>query len=639
MRTVPGLYMENKFKIFLWVIVAAVVTFTSCRQEKRAPLVPVEDFFRNPEKTAFEISPDGKYISFLQPYGDRMNIFVQTIDGRNVTRLSNEKDFNISFYFWANNNEIVYLKDNSGNGRLQLFAVSRTGSNFRQLLSEKNVRLKLINQNNIVNNELLIALNKRDSTIFDAYRLNIISGKLDIVEKNPGNIIHWMADEQGKLRLALAGDGVNETLLFRRSESEAFKPVMTNSFKNKIYPVGFCTSGTPCVYALSNLNRDKVALVEINCSTGKETGVIFSHDSVDVLEAGYLPLRHKLLYAGYETWKKQRYYLNDSLRMVYARLEQLLPNNEIKIADQDTAGKNFIVKTFTDRSPGAFYLYNQPEGKLTKLSDINPSIHPEEMCRMRPVSFKTRDNFLIHGYLTTPLGVKPKKLPLVVIPHGGPSARNSWGFDSEVQFLANRGYAVLQLNFRGSKGYGKKFWIAGFKKWGSDIQDDITAGVNWAISEGIADKNRIAIYGTGFGGFSALYGLCFHPSLYRCAASQSGFVNLFTYIKAVPPYYKPKLQMYYEMVGNPEKEMDYFRSVSPVFHTDKIQAPVLIAQAVRDPRVNINETNQFVKELKNRKVPITYLVTENDAGSESNPEVQMQFYRKLDEFLRNNLKR
>ena len=628
--------MESKLKILLWFV---FILFVSCGQEERASTIPLEDFFKNPEKTAFQISPDGNYISFLQPYKNRMNVFVQSIDGQNITRLSNEVNYNISVYFWANNNEIVYLKDKGKGKSPQLFAVKRDGRNFRNLLSEDNVRLKFINVQSALNGELLIALNKRDSTIFDAYRLNVSSGNLKIAEKNPGNIIQWFSDEQGKLRLALAGDGVNETLLFRKEESSPFKPIIRNNFKSRISPVGFCSGKSDCIYALSNQNRDKMALVSIDCSTGKELKTIFSHDSVDVSEAGYSVANQKLQYAGYETWKRDRFYLDDSLKTLYEDLEQLLPGTEVYITGQDAAERSFIVRTFTDRTPGSYYLYNRPKKKLVKLSDINPSLRAEDMCRMKPVSFKANDNLVINGYLTLPKGYKASNLPIVVIPHGGPSTRNSWGFNAEVQFLANRGYGVFQINYRGSKGYGKSFWIAGFKKWGSDIQADITAGVRWLIDEGIADKNRIAIYGTGFGGFSALHGLCFEPSLYRCGASQSGFVNLFTYIKAVPPYYRPMLQMYYEIVGNPEEEIEYFRSVSPVFHTDKIKAPVLIAQNVKDPRVNINETNQFVKELKNRKVDITYLVRENSTESEYNAETQMEFYRQLEIFFDNNLKK
>ncbi|TQM49151.1 dipeptidyl aminopeptidase/acylaminoacyl peptidase [Arcticibacter tournemirensis] len=628
------MFMERKFKTYMLMIVLFLMA--SCSREKHARIIPVEDFFRNPYKNSFQISPDGKYISFLQSYKNRMNVFVQSVKGDSIVRVSNESCFNISFYFWANNNEIVYMKD-SGKGRNpELFAVNRNGRDFRQLLTEQNVRLKFINQNNVINNEILIALNKRDSTVFDAYRLNIKTGDLKIAERNPGNIIRWFSDENGKLRLALSGDGVNETLLYRSAESETFNPVITSNFKTRITPVGFCSGNTSCIYALSNLNRDRSALVEIDCSQGKETKTIFSHDSVDISEAGYSSLQRKLLYAGFETWKGQRYYLDDSTRNIYNYLEKLLPNTEVRITGQDKAEENFIVRTFTDKSPGTFYLYKRPTRELVKLSDINPALPASQMCSMKPVSFKSSDNLTINGYLTLPLGYKAERLPVVVIPHGGPAARDSWGFNSEVQFLANRGYAVLQVNFRGSKGYGKEFWIAGFKKWGSAIQSDITAGVRWLIGEGIADEKRIAIYGSGFGGFSALYGLCFESSLYKCGVSESGFVNLFTYIKAVPPYFKPMLQMYYEMVGNPEEEIDYFRSISPVFHTDKIKAPLLIAQNVKDPRVNVNETNQFVKELKNRKVQIKYLVGDSNSN---NSENQMEFYRELELFLNDHLKK
>ncbi|MBC8053347.1 MAG: S9 family peptidase [Sphingobacteriaceae bacterium] len=620
-----------------WLCVVGVFLLAACSGERKAKRVLLEDFFKNPVKTSFLISPDGKYISYQQPYKNRMNIFVQTVDGKNVTRITNEAEYNTTFYCWANNNELLFMNDNGRDKSAHLYAVSKTGENFRGLLPVDSVRVRLINHHNIINNQLLIALNKRDSTIFDVYRLNIGTGKLALAEKNPGNIIHWFADDYGMLRMALASDGVNETLLFRTSETEEFRPVITNNFKNKISPIGYCNTKKTRIYALSNLNRDKAALVEFDCETGKETKVIVSHPDVDISEGGYSFSRHKLLYASYETWKKERIYLNDSVKAVYKHLEGLLPNTEIRIVDRDSVEKQFIIKTFTDKTPGAFYHYSIKTGKLVKLSDINPSILEEEMCGMKPVSYKSRDGLTINGYLTLPLGYKPKNLPLIVIPHGGPAYRNSWGFNQEVQFLANRGYAVFQVNFRGSKGYGKKFWIAGFKKWGSDIQNDITDGVQWLIKEGIADKKRIGIYGAGFGGYSALHALSFQPKLYACGASQSGFLNLFTYIKAVPPHYRPTLQMYYEMVGNPEKEIDDLRAVSPVFHADKIKAPLLIAQDTKDERVNINETNQFVKELKKRKIPITYITKESRAFNFRNPENRMEFYKELEKFFAANL--
>jgi dipeptidyl aminopeptidase/acylaminoacyl peptidase len=225
------------------------------------------------------------------------------------------------------------------------------------------------------------------------------------------------------------------------------------------------------------------------------------------------------------------------------------------------------------------------------------------------------------------------------MPHGAPDLRNSWGYNSEVQFLASRGYAVFQVNFRGTKGYGKKFWIAGFKEWGGKMQEDITDGVRWLISQKIADPSRIGIYGYSFGGFSALHGLTTVPELYKCGASYSGFTNLFTYLKDTPPYLMPYKQMYNETVGNPETDADYFRAVSPIFHTEKIKVPVLIAQGAWDPRVNMNETNQFVKELKKKKVPVTYILNEDEGHSFKSNENKLELYRELEIFLQRNLRR
>lgn len=563
-----------------------------------------------------------------------MNVYVQQIDGGKVTRISSETNYNISYHCWGNNDEIVYMKNDPEKGPF-LYVVNKEGKNFRQVLSEGQLRLKLINSSRIINNQLLLALNKRDSTFFDAYKLDLKTGMLRLAEKNPGNISQWIADEDGNFKLAIASNGDTETLLYRDTESTAFKPVVTYSFKSKIAPVGF-SKRKDMIYALSNFNRDKMALVEINCLTGKEVREIFSHDSVDISEAAYSPLRHQLLFAGYETSRKQRHFLSDSTRRIFEHLERLLPQTQIQITSTDAAETKCIVKTFTDVSSGTYYLYDLHARNLTELGKVNSSLPPDQMAEMKPVSYKTFDNLTINAYLTIPKGLEPKNLPVIVLPHGGPSSRASWGFNSEVQFFANRGYAVFQPNFRGSKGYGKDFWIAGFQKWGTDIQHDITSGVNWLIQQGIADKNRIAIYGTGFGGFCAMNGLCFEPELYRCGASQSGFVNLFTYIKAVPPYYKPVLRMYYEMVGNPEEQIDYLRAVSPVFHTDKITDPVFISQDVKNPRANLNETNQFVKELKNRKVPITYVVRQHDQITQ---DEQIEFYSQLETFFSENLKK
>ncbi|HCN84188.1 MAG TPA: S9 family peptidase [Sphingobacteriaceae bacterium] len=626
--------IQADIKKYCWLIL--IIFLAGCDQRELAKQIPVEAFFAGPAKTSFLISPDGTSISYLKPYNGRLNIFIQTLDDKKITQITRETDRSVSYYFWANNNELLYLKDMMGNDRIQLHVANKDGSGSREIFSEDKARIRFINPIRIWDNQLLIALNKRDSSVFDAYKLNINTRKLTLAVRNPGNITNWYADHEGKIRMAVASDGVNETLLFRNSEDESFRSVVTNNFKTSISPIGFGIDNKSRIYALSNQNRDKKALVEFDCNTGKEYKTIFERKDADVIEGEYFN-KKKLDYAVYETWRKERYYFDPEIKAIYQELEKQMPNSEIRITDRDLAGKQYLIRISTDKVPGVSYLYTSSNRNLVKLSDANPALKESEMCEMKPISYKSRDGLIIHGYLTYPKGLKPYSLPVVVMPHAGPSSRNSWGFNSEVQFLANRGYAVLQMNYRGSTGYGKEFWAAGFKKWGTDMQNDITDGVKWLIGEGIANPKRIAIYGSSFGGYSALHGMCFQPGLYACGASYSGPINLFNFVKESAPYIRPSLQMYYEMVGIPEKDPDYFRAVSPVFHTDLIRNPILIAQGGKDHRVNVNEINQFVKELKKRKIPITYFLKEDERHYFRIQENRYEFYRKLEKFLADNI--
>jgi dipeptidyl aminopeptidase/acylaminoacyl peptidase len=279
-------------------------------------------------------------------------------------------------------------------------------------------------------------------------------------------------------------------------------------------------------------------------------------------------------------------------------------------------------------------------GKLTKLADAAPWIKPEQMAEMKPVSYTARDGLQIPAYLTLPAGREAKNLPCVVNPHGGPWARDSWGFNPEVQFLANRGYCVLQMNFRGSTGFGRQFWEASFGQWGLKMQDDISDGVKWLVEQGIADPKRVGLYGGSYGGYATLAGVTFTPDLYAAAVDYVGVSNLFTFMKTIPPYWEPWRQQMYAMVGNPDdaKDKERLTATSPVFHVERIKTPLLVAQGARDPRVNKAESDQIVEALKKRGVEVEYLVKDNEGHGFANEENKFEFYGAMEKFFAKHLK-
>jgi dipeptidyl aminopeptidase/acylaminoacyl peptidase len=618
-----------------------LVCFTfACRQQDEVRTLPVDAFFKSQDKIAYRISPDGKNLSYLKLEGKNQNLYIENIATGQNKRITTLKDKNITFYFWVSKNELIYYKEfDAGQQRSDLFIIDKDGTNDRQLTNNEKNKVKVLEDQLIDDKYLLISSNKRDSTVFDVYRLNVRNGLTEMAAKNPGNITDWITDPEGKLRLATSSDGVNQTLLYRENESQQFKPVLTNNFKTTFRPIAFSHEQPNVVYAISNINRDKCALVQVDCNTGKEIKILFGNDTLNITDAQYSRKKSRMSFVVYETWKKEKHFLDDSIKSLYNDLDKLLPKTETRIIDRDRAETVYIVRTFTDRNPGSYYLYFQNTGKLKKLSDFNSAIREEEMCEMKPVSYTTGDGVNIHGYLTLPLNVKAHHLPVVVLPHNGPGGRDLWGYNPEVQFLANRGYAVFQVNYRGSSGYGKAFAASGFKQWGCKIQHDITDGVKWLISKQIADPKRIAIYGTGFGGHVALNGVASGKGNYACAASNSGVINLFTYLKSIPPYLKPNLQMFYEIIGNPLTDVDRMKQFSPLFQTDKINVPVFVAQDIKDPNINIGETIQFVKNLQKREVKVTYLENEGNPFFGKSDENRQKFYTALEQFLEVNLKK
>ena len=615
-----------------------ILFMTTNLMAQKPPTIPLEDFFKNPEKSSFNISPDGKYITYMAPYESRMNIFVQKAGSDKATRLTSETDRDIAGYFWANNKRILFLKDNGGDENFALYGVDASGKNPKCLTCFENVRTQIIDDLEDQPDFVIIGLNKRDPMVFDPYRLNINTGEMTMLAENPGNIQGWMTDHDGKLRLATAiVDGVNTQILFRDSEDEAFRPILTTSFKENMSPE-FFTFDNKKLYATSNLGRDKSVAVIFDPTTATETEVLFENQDYDLSGISYSRKRKVITAASYVSWKRERHFFDESTQNMYAQLETLLPGYEISVSSSDKAEEKFIVRTYSDKSLGAYYFYDLPKNSLTKIQEVSPWIDENLMADIKPIQYRARDGKIIHGYLTLPKGVDPKNLPIVVNPHGGPWARDNWGFNPEVQFLANRGYGVLQMNFRGSTGYGKSHWESSFKQWGLTMQNDITDGVYWLIQQGIADRDKIAIYGASYGGYATLQGLVVTPTLYAAGVDYVGVSNLFTFMQTIPPYWKPLLDMMYEMVGNPETDKAQFEATSPAMNADRIMAPLFVAQGAKDPRVNIAESDQVVAAMKERGIEVEYMVKDNEGHGFRNEENRFDFYRAMEKFLAKHLK-
>ena len=601
-----------------------------------AKQIPLEDFFKNPEKSSYQISPNGSFYSYMAPYKNRMNIFIQKIGDSSATQLTFEEKRDISGYFWPNNEQLVFLKDDAGDENFHLFGVDIDGSNPISFTDFDGVRAQIIDDLPDQKDFIIIGLNKRNKQVFDPYRLNLKSGKISILAENPGNIQGWMFDHEGKLRIATAiVDGVNTSLLYRDSEQEEFKTIVTTNFKEGFSPQ-FFTFDNKNIIGTSNLGRDKSVVVEFDPSKGKEVKELYGNEDYDVGGVAYSRKRKVITAAYYNSWKSERHFFDQQSKALFEKVQNHLPGYEISVSGMSDDENIFIIRTYSDKSLGAYFIYNAKEDNLDKIVEVSPWIDENEMSNQLPISYNSRDGLKINGYLTLPKGYdmeNAKDLPVIINPHGGPWARDEWGFNPEIQFLANRGYAVLQMNFRGSVGYGRKFWEASFKKWGREMQDDITDGTQWLIDQGIADKKRIAIYGGSYGGYATLMGLVKEPQLYAAGVDYVGVSNMFTFMKTIPPYWEPMLEMMYEMVGDVEKDSAMLREVSPVFHVDKIKAPLFIAQGANDPRVNVDESDQMVKAMKEKGIEVEYLVKDNEGHGFRNEENKFDFYRAMEKFL------
>jgi dipeptidyl aminopeptidase/acylaminoacyl peptidase len=632
------------YRPFQWCLVGGLGLLAACSgnapettsQVTAPPLIEMRDFFKNPEKASFRISPDGQYVSYRAPWKNRMNIFVQQVGGGGTMQVTTDTVRDIGGHFWKGD-RIVYTRDINGDENFIVFSASLDGKDVKMLTPEKNVRAGVLDELHHIpgmEQSVMVQMNQRNPQVFDPYLCNIVTGEMKpLYDNSKDNFEGWVTDHDGVIRMATKTDGVNSVYYYRANASEPFAEYMTTSFKDTWNPLLFTFDNKDLIVSHNLNGRDKAAIAEWDLAGKKERKLLHESNEYDVDGVDYSQKRKVLTMATWTGEKSERHIWDEQTKAHYAKMAARFEGYDHWIYGEDDTETKFIVWVGNDRMPGKYYFYDATADSVEELATLYPWLQEEHLAEMKPISYRSRDGLTIHGYLTLPKGREAKNLPVVVNPHGGPWARDDWGFSPEVQFLANRGYAVLQMNFRGSTGYGRQFWQASFKQWGKAMQNDISDGVEWLVQQGIADPKRIAIYGASYGGYATLAGIAYTPDLYACAVDYVGVSNLFTFMNTVPPYWEPYKKMMYEMVGDPKTDSLAMREASPVFHMDKVKCPLFIAQGAMDPRVNKDESDQVVEAMRARGITVEYLVKDNEGHGFRNEENRFEFYGAMERFL------
>lgn len=603
--------------------------------------IPAHELFCNPVIAQVQIAPDGTHLAWLAPRHGHLNIWLYNPATDSGRFLTDERQRSIQTFIWANSHTIAYLHDTNGDENYRLFLLDiRTADPPRLCTPPEGVRTTIISSVTLRDDIIVIAHNGRQRELFDPYALHLSDGSLEPLAENPGGITDWLVDYNGVVRAAVRTDGANTTLLYRENSHEQFREILTTNFRTILQPLRFTADGQH-LYVLSNRGRDTAAVYVFDPATAREERLIAANDTFDMSGAIYSFKYQDIVACRYVSWKPETIVLHPTWQALleYATKKLTSALGEplvVALSDCSLDEERFVIVAFSDRHPSSYYFLETTTGQMTKLGDAMPHLSPDELAPMQPIQYRSRDGMLIRGYLTLPRE-HTKPVPVVVLPHGGPWTRDTWGFNPAVQLFANRGYGVLQVNYRGSTGYGRAFWEASFKQWGRTMQDDLSDGIRWLIANGIADPERIAIVGGSYGGYAVLAGLAFTPELYRCGVDIVGVSNLLTFRKTIPPYWKPLNDMLNEMIGNPETEEEFLREVSPVYHADRIQAPLLVFQGANDPRVNKAESDQIVEALRSRGIPVEYYVRDDEGHGFLDERNRVEMYTIIERFLAEHL--
>jgi dipeptidyl aminopeptidase/acylaminoacyl peptidase len=622
--------------LILWGSVA--VLLNSCGVSE-SELIPREVIFGNPEKARPQISPDGKMMAYLAPVNNVLNVWVKTIGKEDDKAVTKDTDRGIRYYFWAGDNKhVMYLQDVQGNENWRLYGVNLETDEIRDLTPYEDVQARIVARDKNFPNELLISMNKENPQLHDVYHLDLTTGELELVARNPGNIVGWLADADFKVRCAMASTPEGGfDLLHREDEEASWKKLLTWGSEDALNsgPITFTKDGK-YFYCIDSRDANTSRLVKIGIGTVEDVEVIAEDPQYDVSDVMIHPDTYEPQAVSFTKARQEWQVLDESIQEDFDAVARL-DRGDFSIYDRDDADETWLVGFTKDDGPVSYYAYDRESKKGNFLFVSRPVLKKYTLARMEPISFASRDGLTIHGYITYPPGKGKANLPVVLNVHGGPWYRDTWGYNGEAQWFANRGYACLQINFRGSTGYGKDFVNASDKEWGGKMHNDLVDGVKWAIEKGIADPKKIAIYGGSYGGYAALVGATFTPDLFCCAVDIVGPVNLVSWITSIPPYWAPVRALLYKRIGNPETEEEFLKSRSPLYKVDQIKIPMLIAQGANDPRVPQAESEQIVEALKEKGIDYEYLLFPDEGHGFAKPENRIKFYAAAEKFLAKHL--
>jgi dipeptidyl aminopeptidase/acylaminoacyl peptidase len=621
------------------------LTASLLARAEQPPIIDRNLFFGEISIAAAQISPDGRYISFLKPYRGTRNLWVKKADEpfSAARAVSAESSRPVRLYLWSRDSKyLLYAQDAGGDENFNVYAIDptlpadpKTGvPPARALTSLKGVRTELYAAPKPKPDILYIGLNDRDPRWHDLYELHISTGEKRLLRKNTEQIAGWVFDNAGNLRLAERTNEVGDTE-FLRVDPDGFKRIYSCSVLESCGVSGFDAANRSAWMMTNKGDLDLAELDRLDPSSGATSRVESDPENrVDLSGIALSEVDYRILFTTYEDRTPRRYFKDRAFEQEYRWLSAQLPGKQVSLESHSGDESLWIVTAYSDADPGSTYLWNRAKKSLTLQYLLREELPREALSERKPYEFRSSDGLLISGYLTIPKGLPAKSLPLVVWPHGGPWARDAYGYHAFAQFLANRGYAVLQPNFRGSTGYGKKFLNAGNGEWGRKMQDDLTWGVKTLVSDGTADPKRIGIGGGSYGGYATLAGVAFTPTIYAAAVAIVAPSNLITLLDAIPPYWEAGRRQMYTRMADPTTPEGKALLVaeSPLTRAQAIVTPLLVVQGKNDPRVNIRESDQIVAAVRDNGRPVQYLVAPDEGHGFARPINNLAMVTEMEEF-------